>query len=139
MPETIPPDLLAALAEFDSPTVSNAVELFDTRDHVDGFASLELRCLTPGQRPTVGYAVTATADTTRPPQVAPGIPKVLASRALRTKESRKPSKRYGYGPPNLQIDRAEILGNGNILDPLASAKRQNAHARKVAEVAGCPL
>ncbi len=65
MPETIPPDLLAALAEFDSPTVSNAVELFDTRDHVDGFASLELRCLTPGQRPTVGYAVTATADTTR--------------------------------------------------------------------------
>ena len=42
-----------ALRRIDSPTVSNAVELFNTRDHVNGFASLELRCLTPGQKPMV--------------------------------------------------------------------------------------
>jgi regulator of RNase E activity RraA len=71
MATTLPPELLAALAEFDSPTVSNAVELFGTRDHVEGFASLELRCLTPGLRPTVGYAVTVTADTTRPGETRP--------------------------------------------------------------------
>lgn len=71
MATTLPPELLAALAEFDSPTVSNAVELFDTRDHVEGYASLALRCLTPGERPMVGYAVTMTADTTRPGETRP--------------------------------------------------------------------
>ena len=71
MEKTLSPDLLSALAEFDSPTVSNAVELFNTRDHVDGFASLELRCLTPGHKPMVGYAVTVTADTTRPAEKRP--------------------------------------------------------------------
>ena len=71
MPKTLPPELLAALAAIDSPTISNAVELFNTRDHVDGFASLELRCLTPGHKPMVGYAVTVTADTTRPAETRP--------------------------------------------------------------------
>lgn len=65
------PDVVAALAAFDSPTVSNAVELAGVRDPADGFASLELRCLTPAQPPTVGYAVTMTADSTRPGEVRP--------------------------------------------------------------------
>jgi regulator of RNase E activity RraA len=63
--KTIPADTLAALASFDSPTVSNAVELFGVRDAADGFASMDLLCLTPGQTPMVGYALTVTADTTR--------------------------------------------------------------------------
>jgi len=71
MPETISSELLAALAAFDSPTVSNAVELFNARDPADGFASLDLRCLTPGLKPMVGYAVTMTADTTRPAETRP--------------------------------------------------------------------
>ncbi len=64
---------------------------------------------------------------------------VAALRWRRTKESRKPSKRYGYGSPVLQIDRKEILGNCNILNSFVSAKCQNAHAKKIAEVDGCLL
>jgi regulator of RNase E activity RraA len=57
-------DLLEALREFDSPTISNAVEHFQVRDPTTGYASMELQCQFPGLRPMVGYAVTCTVDTT---------------------------------------------------------------------------
>jgi 4-hydroxy-4-methyl-2-oxoglutarate aldolase len=55
-----------ALRKHDSPTIANAVELLDTRDATDGFASLELRCQFPEHPPMVGYAVTCTVDSTTP-------------------------------------------------------------------------
>ena len=55
---------LAALREIDSPTVSNAIERFDIRPRVDGFAGWELRCAFPEIGTTVGYALTCTADST---------------------------------------------------------------------------
>jgi regulator of RNase E activity RraA len=67
----VAPDVLAALREIDSPTVSNGVEFFKVRDRTAGYASLELRCLTPGQQPMVGYAVTVTADSTTPAETRP--------------------------------------------------------------------
>jgi regulator of RNase E activity RraA len=55
---------LDALARLDSPTISNAIELFGVRPRVEGFAGWELRCAFPELGSLVGYAVTCTADTT---------------------------------------------------------------------------
>ena len=57
-------DQLAALAAIDSPTVANAIERFEVRGRVDGYADLHLRCAFPQYGSTVGYAVTCTADST---------------------------------------------------------------------------
>src|SRR3712207_7748597 len=42
----------------------SAIERFNVRPRVVGFASWELRCAFPEQGTTVGYAVTCTADST---------------------------------------------------------------------------
>jgi regulator of RNase E activity RraA len=57
-------DQLDALRQLDSPTISNAIELFAVRPRVEGFAGWELRCAFPELGSLVGYAVTCTADTT---------------------------------------------------------------------------
>ena len=38
------PEVIEALSQFDSATVSNAIEAFNTRDRTEGYASMELRC-----------------------------------------------------------------------------------------------
>ena len=60
------PEVIEALSQFDSATVSNAIEAFNTRDRTEGYASMELRCQFPDLAPMVGYAVTCTADSTTP-------------------------------------------------------------------------
>ena len=55
---------LEAIRRIDSPTVSNAIEVFGVRPRVTGFAGWELRCAFPELGSMVGYAVTCTADTT---------------------------------------------------------------------------
>jgi len=55
---------LDALRRIDSPTVANAIERFDIRPRVDGFAGWELRCAFPEIGTTIGYALTCTADST---------------------------------------------------------------------------
>jgi 4-hydroxy-4-methyl-2-oxoglutarate aldolase len=50
---------LEALRRLSTPTVSNAVELFDLRPRNEGFMSPEIRCLFPDHEVMVGYAVTA--------------------------------------------------------------------------------
>ena len=60
------PEVIEALRQIDSPTISNAIEQFQVRDPVTGYASLELCCQFPEAKPMVGYAVTCTADTTMP-------------------------------------------------------------------------
>ena len=57
-------ETLDALRRIDSATVANAIEHFNVRDPATGYASLELRCQFPDQQPMVGFAVTATQDTT---------------------------------------------------------------------------
>ena len=52
------------LRQFDSPTISNAIEFFKVRDNTIGFSSWELKCLIHQMKPMVGYAVTVTVDTT---------------------------------------------------------------------------
>lgn len=66
MSALVSPTVLNALREFDSPTVSNAIEAFGVRDLTEGYASMELRCQFPDLEPMVGYAVTCVAESTRP-------------------------------------------------------------------------
>jgi regulator of RNase E activity RraA len=52
-------DELNALRKLSTPTVSNAIELFDVRPRNRGFMSPEIRCLFPEFGVMLGYAVTA--------------------------------------------------------------------------------
>jgi regulator of RNase E activity RraA len=50
---------LAALARYNTPTISNAIEVFNVRKRNVGFLPHTIRCLFPDMPPIVGYAVTA--------------------------------------------------------------------------------
>lgn len=59
MEMTISKEHLDALRKLSTPTVSNAVELFNLRPRNQGYMSPEIRCLFPDLGVMVGYAVTA--------------------------------------------------------------------------------
>ncbi len=54
------PQVLETLRAFDSPTVSNVIELFDLRPRTAGYMNASIRALYPKLPPIVGYATTAT-------------------------------------------------------------------------------
>lgn len=58
------PAELDALKRIDSPTIANAIETFEIRPRVSGYAGYDIRCIFPDLPPTVGYAVTCTVDST---------------------------------------------------------------------------
>ena len=58
---------LEELQEFDSPTVSNAIESFDIRLRTEGFMGPEIKCIIPYAKPMVGYACTAKMSALKPP------------------------------------------------------------------------
>lgn len=65
-------DAIKRLAEFDTPTVANGLELLDRRDPSAGYTGPDVRALTPDLGVRAGVAVTARLDTTsagsdRPP------------------------------------------------------------------------
>jgi regulator of RNase E activity RraA len=53
------PAEMRALRRYNTPTISNAIELFDVRPRHTGFLPHTIRCLLPDLGPVVGYAVTA--------------------------------------------------------------------------------
>ena len=55
---------LDALRKIDTPTIANAIEPFNVRSDTDGFMGWDIRCLFPEMGVMLGYAVTATLDTT---------------------------------------------------------------------------
>jgi regulator of RNase E activity RraA len=57
---------LSTLREIDTPTICNAIERFNARGRVEGFLGMDIRCLLPELGSMVGYAVTATVDSTTP-------------------------------------------------------------------------
>src|SRR2546421_4261885 len=61
---TLSYEQLSALRRIDSPTISNAIETFQTRPRVAGYAGYDIRCIFPELPPSVGYAVTCTVDST---------------------------------------------------------------------------
>ncbi len=56
------PELLDRLRAIDSPTISNAIEVFDVRDRTEGFTGNDIKCLFPELGVMLGYAVTAVCD-----------------------------------------------------------------------------
>ncbi|MGE5191262.1 MAG: RraA family protein [Deltaproteobacteria bacterium] len=59
---------LAALAKFDTPTVCNAIELFEVRPRNTGFMNETIKACFPHMPPMVGYAVTSTFRSMSPPR-----------------------------------------------------------------------
>ena len=57
---------LAALAKFDTPTISNTIELFEVRPRTAGYMDGRVRACFPEMAPAVGYAATATMRCAEP-------------------------------------------------------------------------
>ena len=52
-------DQLEELRRFNTPTISNAIEIFNVRQRHLGFLPHQVRCLLPDLGPVIGYAVTS--------------------------------------------------------------------------------
>ena len=68
MPSPLSREQLAALAKYDTPTVCNAIELFDVRPRHTGYMNAAIRACFPKLPPMVGYAATATFRSHQPPR-----------------------------------------------------------------------
>jgi len=66
MLEPIDEGTIEALRRFDTPTVSNAIELFDVRPRSEGFMNGTIQACFPKHPPVVGHAATATFRSARP-------------------------------------------------------------------------
>jgi regulator of RNase E activity RraA len=58
---------LQLLGQYDTPTISNVIELFEVRPRSAGYMDGRIRACFPEMRPIVGYASTATIRTAAPP------------------------------------------------------------------------
>ncbi len=67
MPAPLSTEQIEELKAFCTPTVSNAIELFDVRPRTEGFMRPGLHCYFPEIGPIVGYAATATFGAQQPP------------------------------------------------------------------------
>jgi len=59
-------EVIEALRRFDSPTISNAIELFGVRPRNRGYVDSTIRALFPEMPPVVGFASTATFRASKP-------------------------------------------------------------------------
>jgi regulator of RNase E activity RraA len=66
MDTQLSPQEIEALRAIDTPTICNAIETFNIRGRLEGFLGMDIRCLLPELGNMVGYAVTATVDSTTP-------------------------------------------------------------------------
>ena len=64
---TISSETLAKLAEFDTPTICNIIELFDVRPRNRGYMDQRIRCDFPELPPMVGFAATGSFRSDAPP------------------------------------------------------------------------
>ena len=65
---SISPGVLSKLREFDTPTVCNLIELFETRPRNEGYMDARIRACFPEMKPIVGFASTATFRSAKPPR-----------------------------------------------------------------------
>src|SRR4051794_25097899 len=68
MADLLSAEQLEALRRFNTPTISNAIEIFNVRQRHLGFLPHRVRCLTPDLGPMVGYAVTSQTRATHHPE-----------------------------------------------------------------------
>ena len=66
MIEPLPPQELDALRQLNTPTISNAIEIFKIRPRSEGFMDASIRCIFPEMGVMVGYACTATIAAREP-------------------------------------------------------------------------
>lgn len=64
---SISKQLLKNLADFDTPTICNVIELFDVVPRNQGYMDARIRCAFPELPPMVGYAATACFRSDAPP------------------------------------------------------------------------
>lgn len=88
MVEPLSRDELAALARFTTPTVANAIEVFNLRPRTEGFMDSSVRCILPELGVMVGYAVTATIRASTPRPASAPSPLALYEEVLRYPEPR---------------------------------------------------
>lgn len=67
------PEQITALRRIDSPSIANAIEIFEVRPRVQGYVGYDIRCIFPELPPMVGYAVTCTVDSTTEGRVGIGF------------------------------------------------------------------
>lgn len=60
--------LCSQLAEYDTPTICNVIELFSVQPRTSGFMDKSIRAVFPALPPVVGFASTATCRTSAPPR-----------------------------------------------------------------------
>ena len=56
----VPKEYLKLLTQYDTPTICNAIELFEVRPREAGYMDGRIRACFPEMPPIVGYAATAT-------------------------------------------------------------------------------
>ena len=64
---TVSPATLRKLAQFDTPTICNVIELFDVRPRHAGYMDCRIRANFPELPPMVGFACTAAFRSGAPP------------------------------------------------------------------------
>ncbi len=69
----LPAETLEALRRYNTPTISNAIEVFNVRDRHVGFLPHRVRCLIPELGPMVGYAVTSVTQACPPTGACPDL------------------------------------------------------------------
>lgn len=68
MTSPLSPSVLEGLAQYDTPTVCNVIELWDIRPRNAGFMNASIRACYPQFPPMVGLAVTSTFRSMQPPR-----------------------------------------------------------------------
>ena len=73
MPDLLSAEQIEALKRHNTPTISNAIEVFNIRDRHIGFLSHRVRSLLPELGPMVGYAVTSVTEACKPKDRCPDL------------------------------------------------------------------
>jgi regulator of RNase E activity RraA len=68
MSQSFSPELIKALAKYDTPTICNVIELFDVRPRNAGFMNGSIKSCFPEMPPMVGFALTSTFRSMSPPR-----------------------------------------------------------------------
>lgn len=124
------PKLLEQLRTYNSPTVANAIEVFDVRPRNEGFMRPEIRCIFPNMGVMVGYAVTVKIQaltsgskdaTVYPSEHWKDIMKVPAPRVVVVEDLDEPSGVGSlWGEVNANMHKAMgcvgVVTNGSVRD-----------------------
>ncbi len=122
--------LLEQLRTYNTPTIANAIEVFDVRPRNEGFMRPEIRCIFPNMGVMVGYAVTvkiqalkpaAKGATIYPSEHWKDIMKVPAPRVIVVQDLDEPSGvGYLWGEVNANMHKAMgcvgCVTNGSVRD-----------------------